>query len=172
MTRKTLIVGIFSIVYAVFALGILGFTFYQIVGEGKALTERIEAIGSKNAQTKMYADLAALVKSTTVERLNLSNYVLTEEGTSAFLTNVEALGTSQGVTLTTNSLKVDTKAGSFDELAIEFEISGTESAVKNMIVLLEKLPYHSSLTDLTLTRETNGRTKSTIGLVVTLAKHE
>lgn len=170
-TRKTHIVAIFALLYVLIATGVLAWVVYEVAQAGAVLQERVATIADQNAKSKVYQDLSNLVLRTKAEREALLGFVLTEDQTSSFLTDIESLGVSQGVTLTTDSLKVSEKEGSFNELLIQFSVEGTEENVKKMLSIFETLPYHSRVSSLTFSRDKTGKVHSTIVIDITLLKH-
>lgn len=172
IARKTNIVGIFSLAYILVAIAVLSWVAYEVVVSGQELRDRVTAIADTNAKVKVYKDLAMLIGATKAERDTLAGFVLTEEETSNFLTNIESIGARQGVELTTDALKVSPQEGSFDQLLIQFGVSGKEEAVKRMLTIFETLPYQSKVASLTFNRTESGRAQSTIELSITLLKHD
>ncbi len=172
MTRKTFIIGILSLVYLLAASVVIALMLYEVSISGATLKERIAAIADNNAQVKAYTELSQLMADTQEERAQLQQYVLTEDQTSRFLTDMEALGAQLGVALDTVSLEVDEKKTTFSNLLISFSVEGEEEPVKRMLRILESLPYHSTVQSLSFSRETDGSVKSTIALSVALLNHD
>ena len=172
MTRQTHIVVIASLIYMLVAGGVLSFAVYKVTTLGHQLSERTTAIADKNAKVKVYKKLSNLINETVHEREELRSFLLTEEQTSIFLTDVENIARSQGVTLSTNSLKVVQQEESFDQLIIQFELEGRTDNVKKMLMVLETLPYNSHISSLSFVRSSENATKGTIELTVTLQKNE
>jgi hypothetical protein len=168
---KTKLIGIISLIYLLVAAGVLAWVLYEIYTSGKELDERVALIADKHATSRAYTELSNLLLSTKSDREELTTYLLTEEHTSDFLTDIESFGPRLGVALTTLSLTVEEKEGMFDDLLIEFSFEGTEFAVKNMLEVFETLPYHSQVTTLTMTESIDGNTEVTLGLRVSLLKH-
>ena len=104
MTRKTSIIAICAAIYLLLAAGAAAWTLYEVVISGKTLQERVAAIAEKNAKVKAYTELSQLMKDTEDERAQLQQYVLSEDQTSRFLTEIEDLGRKLGVELSTLSL--------------------------------------------------------------------
>lgn len=172
ITHFTKIVALVAALYFVIAVAMLGWVLYEVYTAGEALTDRVSAIADKNAKLKTYGELAKLIEDTQMQRSELETFVLTKNKTSSFLTDIESLGAAQGVLLSTNSLKVVEKEGSFNELVIQFSIEGKEAFVQKMLVLLETLPYHSHVSSLSYTREKTGTVQSTAELTMSLLKYE
>lgn len=171
-TPVTKIIAVIACTYVLAAVCALGFVLYKIDTAGKVLSDRVAAIADKNAKLKTYTQLDALMEETTAERSKLLEFVLTENKTSSFLTDIESLGASQGVALRTDSLEVAAGEGLFDDLVVRFSLEGREDLVQKMITLLEMLPYHSQLTALEFSREKSGIAKSTVELRITMLKNE
>lgn len=173
MTRRTHIVGIFALAYLFFAMSALAWVIYEVSVSGQDLLDRVAAIADKNAKVKTYTEFSKLIEETEAERKTLASHVLTEDKTSAFLTEIESLASSVGVTLRTSSLEVnDKKESVFNSLIIKFEMEGPELFVKNLLSIFETLPYHSQVTSLTFTQTENGSVKGTVEIKVTLLDYE
>jgi hypothetical protein len=172
MPTKTHFIGIFAFLYLLAAGVAFGLVLYEVYASGKELEDRVSLIGEQNAKVKLYNELSRTIDESKVERLELSTYVLTEDKTSAFLTELEQMATSFGVALKTLSLTVVNQEGAFDKLSIEFNLEGSESAVKKMLSLFETLPYHSRIESLRFAQGRNGNTEGTVKLSVTLHNYD
>jgi hypothetical protein len=171
-SKKTNTIVLISLIFSVCSVCALVWVLYTVTRAEQSLRERIAIIADTRAKERAYKDLALQVENTKAQRTTLGSFVLTEEGTGAFLTEIERLGVLQGVTLTTNTLKVVTKKDLPDTLQVQFAIVGGEQAVRKMLTILETLPYHSVVSSLTLTKETGGQVRSVVDLAVTLFKHD
>lgn len=171
MLTKTHYIAFAALVLVLVASAALGFVFWEVHNAGKELESKVASIAERNAKVKMYTELSRLIEESEDERAELGTYVLTEDKTSAFLTEIEALGTRLGITLTTLSLSVAPQEGEFDNLQIEFSLQGTERAVKSMLSLLESLPYHSNLSSVSMVREGSNNLRATVKLSVSLSKY-
>lgn len=171
ITRRTFVIGIIALAYLAVAASGLAWMIYGVSVSGAALKDRVAAIEDKNAKVRAYTELSSLMDETKAERAELTQYVLTEDQTSSFLTDVETLGKTLGVTLTTLSLKAVEHEDSFNELVVEFAVEGNAVNVEHMLKAFEVLPYHSSVRSLSLVRGNNGMVKSTIAVSVTLLGH-
>jgi len=170
---RTRLIGIFSLVYLFVAASAVGWVVYEVGANGQELKDRVAAIADKNAKVKTYTEFSKLINETQEERAVLASYVLTEDNTSSFLTEIESLAANVGVTLFTRSLEVDDKKGSsYDDLVIVFDVEGPEVLVKNLLSIFETLPYHSQVSSLTFTVGENGVIKGTIEVKVTLLEND
>ncbi len=172
LSKKTNTVVLAALLFALLSMGVFAWVFYEVTTAGRSLTERVDTIADTRAKERAYKELTLQVAQTKEQRDALNSFVLTEDGTGAFLTEIEHLGTIQGVELTTNSLKVVTLKDSPDTLQVQFGIVGEEQAVKKMVTILESLPYHSVVSSLSLTKESGEKMRSVVDLAVTLFKHD
>lgn len=172
MNKKTQIIAVVALIYVLIAAGILSLVLYRISSSGQALTQRVDTIADRNARTRVYKDLSSVVNNSAQERQELSSYILTEDQTSSFLTNIESIGSAQGVHITTNSLHVVQQDKAFvNQLVVQFSVNGKEAAVKKMLTIFETLPYHSEVSSFSFTRTDTGMVNSTVELTISLLKH-
>ena len=172
MTKTTHIVAVLSLLFAVVCSATMVWVLYTITTSGALLQEHVTVISNHDAKEKAFSALSDLIKNTENERSLLKTFILTEEQTSTFLTDLEKIAQAQGVVLTTNSLDVTRQSGLFDILTIKFAIEGQDSNVQRMSTILETLPYHSQVVALTFSKTDGAITKGTIDLKVTLRKYE
>lgn len=165
------VLSILATVFFCAAAAVLCWFIYQVVSAGSQLTERAEAIATMNASLKANAELGVLMGETQQERSVLSELVLTEEGTSMFLTEIESIAARTGVSLSTRSLEViEKKDAAHDALAILLHIEGRTDLVLLTVKLLEVLPYHSMVRTLDLQKKADQTAEAQLELVVTLKK--
>ena len=172
LSKKSNTIALLSLLFALCSGVVCSWVFYEVITSGQLLTDHVTAIADTRAKERAYKDLAVQVAKTDVQRTTLNSFVLTEEGTGAFLTQIEQLGVSQGVTLTTNSLKVVAQKDLPTVLQVQFSVVGNEQLVKKVLSILETLPYHSVVSVLTLSKSAGGQAQALIDLSVTLFKHD
>lgn len=164
-------IKIFALIYLLATSAALLWVVYEVTIAGSTLRERIDTIADTKAKEKVYKDLSTLVEKTKNDREMLTHFVLTEDETGTFLTDIERIGTTQGVTLTTNTLNVIEGVDAPDQLLVQFGIDGKEAAVKKMLTIFETLPYHSQISTLNFESDEQGNTKSTLDVVITLIEY-
>lgn len=167
--HKTYLTAVITFCFCVAVSVALGFFLHITAKLGNELYMRIEAIANNTAREKVYLDLQKLVDATATQRTELRSVIITEVQMSSFLTDLETLGSTQGVALVTDSLEVKKQSGIFDLLTIRFSISGNETDVSRMIMLFETLPYVNNIMKLTIEHSESG-TKANIELVVIVLK--
>ncbi|MFT7507784.1 MAG: hypothetical protein ACI92I_000952 [Acidimicrobiales bacterium] len=175
ITKRAKKIGVVSIVSLVFACGIMVFVWMYINTEGERLQTQAREVADYNARTKTYTGLSQLINNTQEQRKELRSYVLTEEETIDFLSEIETIAQEQGVDLTTNSLKKAVEGDTFEDLLVSFSIEGSEKNVKKMLHIFETLPYHGHISKLSLRKEEENKvlvTKSDVELNISLLNYD
>jgi hypothetical protein len=170
--RTTTSVALFSGCFAVVGIGTSIYMMYVTAMMGSELTLRAQTIADNNEKVRSLKSMQATYERSKSERQELSTFALTEDEAGDFLTEIERLGESQGVSITTGALKVEKKKDTPDFLAVEFIIEGKEENVRKTIELFEFLPYPSSLATLTLDTSEKEQSKSSVKVLVTLIKYD
>lgn len=152
LTARTRNITIFSILYLIVSAAVLGYVVFQTVHLGVALQEQSVIIAKNNTLKKEHTELLHILKQTASEREQLESFLLTEDTTVHFLTEVEQLALTQRVKLTTDSLVVSEKKddSGFKTLSVRFSLEGDKTQVRKMLKTLENLPYHGQITELSL----------------------
>lgn len=169
-TTKT--VALISVIFFVSAVSAYGYAVLMTAQMGQVLRSHFETIANTNAKTQVYYDLMKTFEASTQTRAELGAFVLTEGEAGDFLTEIEKVGTTQRVAITTHALKVEKKKDTPDVLAIQFGIEGEEENVRHVITLFETLPYPSSIEALSLVRNIEGITKATIDVQIILVTYD
>lgn len=160
-----------SSLLALISIILLATLVYFVFSEGKKLMAQQQLMANQEVQTQSYVALEKLLSISAEQRTAMHTYVLTEDETIEFLSNIERIAPEQGVELITGSLNV-ASSSAFSLLKVQYSIKGETTAVERMLAILETLPYASSLTSLDITRgstEGSGVT-SQVELAVTLRK--
>jgi len=165
MTRKTHIIFIFSVVLVLVSITTFAVVSIEVDRIGALLKERVQMVSNKYALEQKFIELNELIETTRADREALNTYVMTESKTISFLADIELIGTQQGVEFNTLSLNVAEMDTGPDLLSVQFSAVGSEVAVAKVLEILETLPYESTLTELSLTREE----QSTLTVGVTLS---
>ena len=87
--KNTYVVGIVAIVYVAFATLGLTWIMHTVVSSGEELKTRIAVIEASSAKEKANKDLMVLLESTKNDREAIDGFLLNEETTSSFLTQIE-----------------------------------------------------------------------------------
>lgn len=172
MTYQTKATFMGALIYFAIAGGVLVFWIYTVHSAGRELESRVALIAEGNAKVRMHNELSRIIDETEAERSALGNHVLTHAKTSSFLTEIESLGTSFGVELSTQSLKVVENDTIFDELTIEFTFEGSDQAARQMLRTFETLPYDSKVASVVVTRGEDGTVTGSVKIVLSLLAYD
>ena len=172
--NSTLITFIFALGFMLVSAGAIMGLIYIVEGNAIELGDRVRAIAYNKAQQEERYETERLLEETKEEREALSNFVLTEGSVIDFITNIEAVASAQGLEFDTQAISPEsTKDETFDELSMSFNFSGQKSAVEYMISVLETVPHHSYIRDISL-KQSEDRLKWTVRLtlVVTILEND
>jgi hypothetical protein len=145
---------------------------YATARTGSELTARAQAIADNDEKMRSLKSMKETFESSKEEREALSSFALTEDEVGDFLTEIERLGTGQGVSITTGALKVEKKKDTPDKLAVEFAIEGDAKKVRTVLQLFEMLPYPSILSGLTLVEPEGKEARGSVQVLITLVKYD
>lgn len=151
ITDRTKTFALIAACYFVVSFVVLGGMFYEMQRMSTTFEAQTTLIQESAAQRQQYNDLLRKVEETEEERAQLQEYILTEADTISFLTEIERLARSSGVELSTQSLDVaEVEASPYESLRIVFAVEGSLATLQELIGVLESLPYHGTVTDVTL----------------------
>lgn len=132
-----------------------GFQYLLIQHENDLILQEKKVLEAKQQESRL-SSMERLIEETASERAELAELILTEEDVVDFLSLIETLGKEQGVIFKTESLKPLEGKTQFDELELDLSVSGDEKQVRNMLRVLESLPYKSSIERVSFSREGGG----------------
>lgn len=171
-------VFIFSIVLLGVSLSVASYTFVSVGHSGQKLTSDLRSLKDYYYLKSEYSKLKTELAETVADREQLNSLILEgDDGAVRLLSTVDELAKDLGLTLTTKQLtKEVTKEPAFDDLFVEFGISGEARSVVKMVQMFELLPYHSQVVQLNLTRKSdtlnqNQIVDATIGLRVSIKEN-
>lgn len=171
-TAKTFKILIAATVTFVLVIGGLLVVTWQINKLGGELVKNTKLIKRQQELAEEHGRLSTLLAETTEERAALSQLVLSRADNEVvtFLSYLDSLAEQMGVEMQTDTLTIEEDDDSdFDTLELQVLLDGSEDRVFYMLKLLENLPYHSSLSDITFARpETDNSAKATLTLSVTV----
>ncbi len=156
-----------SLLFFAVSLSAALFSFYYVDKEGKELESKMEIVSKHRQLEERYRSLEVMVDESRAEYDELGSYLLTENNTINFLSEVETLAGSMGLTLITDALKADPLPNpKYQGITLQLRITGQYEPVLDFLKILETLPYYSRIDALSLERE--GRTGETWTAAVTL----
>lgn len=146
---------IFALIFLLGSIAAFVWVWMSTEQSGELLAERVQAIENEQVFEGQYIQLTEVVEESADERARLQTFILQDESdTIDLLSQFDEVARAQGITLTTEKLDVAEGPGTYNSLAIEMTLEGTEARVLEMIELLETVPYHGHMPSLTLERTT------------------
>jgi hypothetical protein len=136
----------------IFAAAMCGFAVYEISDKGNLLREQVAVLVAEQAQENSYYRLQRVFEDTKDTRAHLDTYFLKQSSESInFLNQVETIAPQAGVELKTENLEefTDKKSGA-KWIDVKFSFSGTQENVERFVRILERLPYFSQITSMSL----------------------
>jgi len=169
---------IFSLLLLLISSGITIYAFTSVNQNGKKLITDLKSLEDHHYLKSEYSKLKTELDETATDREKLNSLVLDGEyGAVSFLSLVDSLAKDLGLNLTTKQLSEEvTKEPGFDELFVEFGISGDARSTIKLIQLFELLPYNSKVVHLNIARKTevqsNAKTiDASIGVRISIKKN-
>lgn len=144
-------IAILAILFFVSGVSVAGLVLYMIKLDGAQLAAQIETVETNRVIESKYSDLQATLDQSTSERDQLNSYMLTEDETVRFLSEIEGIAEKMGLQLITDSLSVTPFPNqSFQKIDLKFRVSGLKNNVLLFLSALESLPYYSRIEALSL----------------------
>lgn len=152
ITSHTKQYAVGSLLFLAVSVSIAGLTYYQIYREGTKLTTHMEVIGKSKLMQEQYNELFAVLKKNDAEHTQLSEFLLTEDQTIHFLSEIETLARNANLAFSTDSLEVKPlPTPPFESVDLRLRAEGSRADVITFLNILETLPYFSRINALTLT---------------------
>lgn len=146
---------------------------YVVESDANTLRTQSQELAFQKAQAEEQFETTRLLESTTQERAELADFVLSEATIIDFISQIETLAQTLGLEFDTeNIVPVETKEPSFDDLTIDFLFRGPKENALFMLQALESLPYHSYVNDVIVREEINGAWTVNTSIHITILEHE
>lgn len=150
---RTIGILIFSIICVTITGGLLLVASYLLNQEGKELQAKMQAVADEQKLITERNQIKSTIDASASDRAELAGFIIDgDDGTAAFLSEMDALAAKLGVTITTQLKVVEQEKATFDLLSVSFAVEGADSSVRRFVSLLEKVPYKSQLTALQLSK--------------------
>lgn len=142
-----------SLLFAVGGGAAFVWTWYGVQHYGDELRERIQTVENQRQFKNQFDQLIAMVGETEADRTMLETFILDDENdTIGLLSRFDEIAAAHRISFSTRELRVVPGDPMFDDLILGFQIDGNEDAVMNMVRMFETLPYHGSITSLSIER--------------------
>lgn len=170
MGKKTKNILILSIIIFIFSIGTCLFLFLEINNKGVALENQMAILAENNNKESIYLNLRRTINETEEERKSISDKFFTDENeVISFLGEIESLAPEMGLDLKTQDLdRVSDKEKKSEYLKIVFTYKGNKTNVTNFVKLMENIPYHSYINDLSLKKISDGSWEGRLTIFITI----
>lgn len=172
-TKKTLLIATtcFFVLVATFA-----YALYMVRSQGSALDSLRAQIAEDTAKDDAYNSIVSITESSTLNRVELEGYFITEKDTIRLIAELEDRAARVGVTFETTELSTPEPVAAQDAttsvqrtLEIGCKFTGSEVAVKQFLTILENLPYHAEIPRMTISNDaTDGKWVGDGKLILTI----
>jgi len=154
---KTNQYALFSLLFFVASVGVSGFTYHLIDKEGSKLETQMRIVGENKLLQEQYNSLLIAVDESKFEYEELNSYMLTEDKTINFLSEIETLASDMGLQFSTDSLEVVPLPNpQFKSINLALKATGKRDDMVGFLTILETLPYYSRIDDLTFSEVSKG----------------
>lgn len=174
MNKKSTTFLIISLVCFFVTVGIFSYILYDVSNQSVRLAESRQLISEHIAKEAAYNSVQNLLTSTKDDREQIKNLFIEEKDTITFISNIEQDAKIVGVALTTNELSITpsgidlTGVATPGLLTVGFSFSGSREAVEEFLALLENIPYHKKLTDVSFVKTDTDLWKASVTMQLTL----
>ena len=152
MSRLTIKHFVISTALLLFTISLCVLAVYKIMANAQTLKQQVTVLAAEQAQENSYYRLQKINEDSKGEREHLGTYFLRQSSDSIdFLNKVEELAPRAGVDLKTEMLEdiADKNTGT-KWINVKFSFSGTQTDVERFVEVLERLPYFSQVTAVSL----------------------
>lgn len=174
MNRKSHTFLMFSILIFVLTAGVFLYALYDVSKQGVQYAESKKVIGEHTAKEASYNTVQGLLVSTSDDRAKIDSLFIEEKETISFISEIEKNARALKVVLETNELSITpsvTDANGVTSpalLVVGFDFTGSQADVWKYITLLENIPYHKKITQLSLVKSDNSEWKANVKMQLTL----
>lgn len=164
-----------AVIFFLGTLGVFGVALYEIKNQNKNFGAQQQLISEQTAKELSYSKVQSLLESTVDDRKLINNLFLAEKDTINFISDIEKDAALLGVSLETKSLSIKPKEVKEAvvlqpaKLAVSFEFSGSEKAVRDFFILLESIPLYKSFVSMHMFQESGSQWKINTSIELTLA---
>lgn len=174
MNKKSHTFLVVAILIFLLTAGVFAYALYDVSKQGLQFAESKRLIGEHAAKEASYNTVQGLLVSTSEDRAKIKSLFIEEKDTISFISEIEKNARGIGVSLATNELSIspsvtDTNGVTSPALLlVGFDFSGSQAAVWQYITLLENIPYHKRITELSLVKSDNNVWKANVKMQLTL----
>lgn len=159
-----------SLLFFVCSVSVAFLVLNMIKQDGAQLEEQMELVQTNRLIESKYSELQTILDQSEDERNRLGEYLLTEDKTVRFLSEIESVAKKMGLQLTTDSLTVSPFPNqTFQKIDLRLRAVGPKDDLLLFISALETLPYYSRVEALSLDGDQrSGEWRASVALMVGL----
>jgi hypothetical protein len=150
------------------------YVLFELRQTGAQFAESKQLIGENSAKEASFNTVEGLLASTQEDRALIKSYFINEKDTIDFISEIEKNAQAVGVTLVTNELSIVPAATDSNGVAkpavlvVGFDFTGAEMVTWKFLTLLENIPYHKKVTQLSFVKSDNNMWEANIKMQLTL----
>ncbi len=158
MSKTSIRLIIFSSSFFLFSIAVVAAAIWYRESSGAELIHQLSSLQNQTAMEAAETSLLNLEKNIQDDQEYLDSLVLKDETeTVELLSMIDGWAANNGVVVNTTNLHIEAEEkGNYDNLFIDLTFTGGEDAVQKMVMLMERLPYHSEIDQLNFKRLVTG----------------
>lgn len=168
MNKVTIRNLILSSLCLLLAIGSFSFVVFQVKNKEQDLQNQFQTLNDENLRETSFHKLQKTAEDSISDRNLLTTYFLKQESDSIDVLNwIEGTAPKANVKLQTKSLqKITDKDTKADWIEVSFVFSGEQKNVERFVATLERLPYLSYITSLTMSARSSNDWEALVTLRV------
>lgn len=151
---KTNIFAISALGLFVLACFVLAGMWYVVSGRALTLDEALTTAAVKTAEENQMARISEVMEASATDRELLKSFILDDTEVINFISHLESVAQSRGLSITTQNVTTGPIEGSvlFEKLNLDLQISGNKKNVMEFVSYVELLPYQALIPNINLQR--------------------
>ena len=174
MSKSTIRNFILSTLCLLCAIGGFSFMVWEVGDKEQVLQVQLQTLNEEIARQNSFYKLQKLAEESSSDRDHLATYFLKEESDSIDVLNwIEGMAPQAHVNLQTKNLqKITDKDAKTDWIEVSFSFSGEQENVERFVAVLERLPYLSYVTSLSMSAQSSDNWEALVTLRVYIFNHD
>ena len=173
---KTNIFALTSLSFLLGACVLLFGMWFFLISKARTLDEALTNAAVREAEENQLASFSQLLENTAEDRILLKSFVLVDTEVINFISHLESVAQSKGLSIKINSVATSPIEGStaFETLNLDLQIIGNKKEVMGLVSYIEHMPYQTMLRRFILERiDDSEEWSATFGVQVTkVTPHE
>jgi len=152
---KTNIFVISAVGLFVLACGVLAGMWFFVTAKAGTLDEALTIVATRTAEQNQMANVSLLLENSALDRELLKSFILNDTEVINFISHIESVAQSRGLSITTQNVTTSALEGStqFEILNLGLQLAGNKRDVMDFVSYVEQLPYQAVIPNITLERQ-------------------